>query len=104
MNMPLNSRPGPPAGREPEPGNLEVTLDQLEAGASGCVAVEGEPGIGKTRLLAELRGRSDARGLLTLAGSATEFERDLPYSVWVDALDAYASSQELEESQLWDSE
>src|SRR3954470_24405720 len=102
--MPLDSRAGPTVGRESELGKLEVTLDELEAGVSACVALEGEPGIGKTRLLAELRGRSDARGLLTLAGSATEFERNMPYSVWVDALDAYVSSQELEESQLWDSE
>jgi DNA-binding CsgD family transcriptional regulator len=66
--------------------------------------VEGEPGIGKTRLLAELRGRSDERGFLTLAGSATEFERDMPFSLWVDALDAYVSSQELDRDELWDSE
>ena len=62
---------------------------------AACVAVEGEPGIGKTRLLAELRRRAEARGHLVLAGSAAEFERDLPYGVWVDALDAYVASQEL---------
>ena len=26
-----------------------------------------------------------------LAGAAAEFERDLPYGVWVDALDAYVA-------------
>ena len=31
-----------------------------------------------------------------LAGSAAEFERDIPFSVWVDALDAYVASQNLE--------
>ena len=30
-----------------------------------------------------------------LAGSAAEFERDLPFGVWVDALDAYVASQDL---------
>ena len=49
----------------------------------------GEPGIGKTRLLAELATRADARGHLVLSGSASELERDLPFSVFVDALDEY---------------
>ena len=57
--------------------------------------VEGEPGIGKTRLLFELRRRAEERGCLVLAGSAAEFERDLPFGVWVDALDAYVASQDL---------
>ena len=102
--MPLDTRAGPTVGRESELGRLEVALDELEAGASACLAVEGEPGIGKTRLLAELRGRSDSRGFLTLAGAATEFERDMPFSVWVDALDAYVSSQELHRHELWNEE
>ena len=38
------------------------------------------------------------------SGSATEFERDLPFSVWVDALDAYVASQELELDELWSAE
>jgi ATP/maltotriose-dependent transcriptional regulator MalT len=50
----------------------------------------GEPGIGKTRLLAELAARADARGHLVLTGSASELERDLPFWVFVDALDEYA--------------
>ena len=69
-----------------------------------CVALEGEPGIGKTRLLGELRDRAEARGCLVLAGSATEFERDLPFSVWVDALDAFVASQELGLQDVWDGE
>src|SRR5580765_3166146 len=51
--------------------------------------VLGELGIGKTRLLAELSARADARGSLVLSGSASELERDLPFSVFVDALDEY---------------
>ena len=69
-----------------------------------CVALEGEPGIGKTRMLGELRDRAEARDCLVLAGSATEFERDLPFSVWVDALDGYVASQELRLQKVWDGE
>ena len=49
----------------------------------------GEPGIGKTRLLAELARRAEERGHLVLSGRAAELERDLPFWVFVDALDEY---------------
>jgi DNA-binding CsgD family transcriptional regulator/tetratricopeptide (TPR) repeat protein len=74
---------------------LGAALDALIRGASGCVAVEGEPGIGKTRLLAELSRRGEDLGCLVLTGAAAEFERILPFSVWADALDAYVASHEL---------
>lgn len=54
----------------------------------------GEPGIGKTRLLAALADRVSERGLLVLWGRALEFERDLPFGVWIDALDEYLRSLE----------
>ena len=60
------------------------------------MAVEGEPGIGKTSLLSELRHRAEEHGCLVLNGVAAEFERDLPFSVWTDALDAYVASQALD--------
>jgi DNA-binding NarL/FixJ family response regulator len=84
---------GPTVGRESELATIEAALEALALGRSASVAVEGEPGIGKTRLLSELSGRAEDRGCLVLAGSAAEFERDLPFSVWVDALDAYVASQ-----------
>ncbi len=89
-------------GREPELGLLERTLDTLDRGEAACVTVEGEPGIGKTRLLRALRSRSEQRGHVVLAGAAAEFERELPFSVFVDALDAYVASQELAELDAWD--
>ena len=68
--------------------------------AGDCVAVEGEPGIGKSRLLGELRARAEAHGDVVLAGAGAEFERDRPYGIWVDALDAYAASQAIEDRDL----
>ncbi len=87
-------------GRELERERLGQALDDLERGANPCVAVEGEPGIGKTWLLSELRRLAEARGHLVLAGSAAEFERDLPFGVWVDALDPYVASQHLDAEPL----
>lgn len=76
----------PLVGRGAELAALEELLGRTDF----CVLeVVGEPGIGKTRLLAELEARADRRGGLVLTGSASELEADLPFGVWVDALDEY---------------
>jgi signal transduction histidine kinase len=87
---------GPIVGRDAELAALDAMLGVLIGGASACVALEGEPGIGKTSLLSELRHRAEEHGCLVLNGVAAEFERDLPFSVWTDALDAYVASQALD--------
>jgi ATP/maltotriose-dependent transcriptional regulator MalT len=76
-------------GRTDEMSLLDSVLDEVEAGSAAAVEVVGEPGIGKTRLLAELATLADERRQLVLSGSASELERDLPFSVFVDALDEY---------------
>ena len=68
----------------------------------GAIELVGEPGIGKTRLLAELARLAETRGHLVLSGSASELERDLPFSVFVDALDEYvAGSRATARSPPW---
>jgi len=42
----------------------------------------------------ELAARAGARGHLVLSGAASEFENDLPFSVFVDALDEYVAGLE----------
>jgi len=81
-------------GRAEEIGALGQVLAELDRGRSAAIELVGEPGIGKTRLLAELAARADARGQLVLSGSASELERDLPFSVFVDALDEYVRGLE----------
>jgi ATP/maltotriose-dependent transcriptional regulator MalT len=79
-------------GRVEELGSIDAVLDGLERGEPAALAVLGEPGIGKTRLLAEVGVRADDRGCLVLTGSAPELESDLPFWVFVDALDEYVRS------------
>jgi ATP/maltotriose-dependent transcriptional regulator MalT len=81
-------------GRANELGFLEGILEELDRGCPGAIELTGEPGIGKTRLLGELAARAEARGHLALLGSASELERDLPFSVFVDALDEYLQGLE----------
>jgi len=87
-------------GRDTELEQLDTALSALSEGRMACVTVEGEPGIGKTRLLAELRSRAEDHGPLVLSGTAAEFEQDVPFGVWVNALDAHVSSSDRGD---WDS-
>lgn len=81
-------------GRVEELRLLEHLLDELDLGHGGLAEIVGQPGIGKTRLLRELNRSGDQRGHLVLSGSASELERDLPFSVFVDALDEYVGGLE----------
>ena len=77
----------PLVGRAAERDALDAALARLRAGTGGVVVVEGEPGIGKSRLLAELAARAEAAGCRVASGWASELETDLPYAVLADALD-----------------
>src|SRR5215472_13960630 len=81
-------------GRAGELVSLDRILDELDRGCPGAIELAGEPGIGKTRLLRELAARAGARGHLVLSGAASEFEQDLPFSVFADALDEYVAGLE----------
>ena len=84
----------PLVGRTDELELLERLLDELEGGPPSALELAGEPGIGKTRLLAELAASAEQRGYLVLSGSASELERELPFSVFVHALDEFVGGLE----------
>jgi AAA ATPase-like protein len=74
-------------GRGAELRVFERALAGLDGGRRSWVGLLGEPGIGKSRLLRELGERARARGYVVLEGRVAELERDVPYALWVDALD-----------------
>jgi DNA-binding CsgD family transcriptional regulator len=76
-------------GREKELESLTARLDEAEAGKAQFAAVEGDPGLGKSRLLRELAERATGRGCVVLHGRAAEFEREMPFGLFVDALDSF---------------
>lgn len=78
-------------GRTRELAGIGAALEQVGS-RSTMLWIHGEPGIGKTRLLDELCARADARGDLVLTGRGAEFERDIPFGVWIDALDDHTGS------------
>ena len=81
-------------GRKNETAELERTLERVTEGVPQAVQLTGEPGIGKSRLLAELSNLGEKRGYLVLDGRAAEFERDIPFGLIVDALNDYLGSLE----------
>ena len=81
-------------GRGHELAEIELALDRLAAGEPWLVQIVGEPGIGKSRLMAELGNAAAERGYLVLDGRAAEFERDIPFGLFVDALNDYVGSLE----------
>src|SRR4051794_40129755 len=76
-------------GREQELEFLTARLREVEGGGAQFAAVEGDPGMGKTRLLKELAEHGSRQGCVVLQGRAAEFERELPFAVFVDALDSF---------------
>jgi DNA-binding NarL/FixJ family response regulator len=83
----LLSSSGVLVGRDRECEVLERVLERLGAGSAQVVEIAGEPGIGKTRLFAELARRAGERGLLVLTGLASESARLTPFGPLVDAMD-----------------
>ena len=81
-------------GRTAELGVIGDALAELERRNFGALELRGEPGMGKTRLLHELAARGDGLGHIVLSGSAAELETDLPFWVFVDALDEYLQALE----------
>lgn len=81
----------PIIGRKEELRQLDELLLTGDRRQAHFIAVSGEPGIGKTRLLAELGMRADG-GWLVLEGRATEFERDVPFAVLTHAIADYLAS------------
>jgi class 3 adenylate cyclase/tetratricopeptide (TPR) repeat protein len=66
-------------GREAELELIRRKLDQHDPESRTNVIIQGEAGIGKSRLIAELLAESRARGYLTLHSEGDSVERTTPY-------------------------
>jgi DNA-binding CsgD family transcriptional regulator/tetratricopeptide (TPR) repeat protein len=76
-------------GRTGELQTIAGVLDTLcgDAATGLSLQLAGEPGIGKSRLLHELGRQARDRGHLVLAGRAAEFDGELPFGLFADAMD-----------------
>jgi DNA-binding CsgD family transcriptional regulator/tetratricopeptide (TPR) repeat protein len=75
----------PLVGRDEERATIERLLATTASGAAGVLVLEGEAGIGKSRLLLEARATAEDLGLAAVAVTGEPFEADRPFGV-VEAL------------------
>ena len=75
-------------GRDAELARLTKVLGEAWSGGPHLVLLEGEAGIGKSRLMEALAAFAAARGGRVLVGRAHESEQVLPFQPWIDALGA----------------
>jgi class 3 adenylate cyclase/tetratricopeptide (TPR) repeat protein len=69
-------------GRATERSLLAERLRAVGAGRGGVVLIEGEAGIGKSRLVLDLLGQAEAHGVRAIVGSADAVESATPYLAW----------------------
>jgi AAA ATPase-like protein len=81
-------------GRRAECEVIDQALERLANGGSQVIELTGDPGTGKTRLLAELARRAGERGLLVLEGRAQHRGGRVPFYALVDALDDHLAAMD----------
>jgi len=73
-------------GRRDEFARLKAALSDLEEGEGGVLVLRGEAGIGKTRLLEEIREMARLRGVCTLESRCFAAESDVAYGPLIEGL------------------
>jgi DNA-binding NarL/FixJ family response regulator len=76
----------PLVGRESEARALRAAVEACALRRSTVLEITGDPGIGKTRLLAELGDLAAAAGLTVLSGRASEFESERSFGVFAEPI------------------
>ncbi|MEZ4733076.1 MAG: AAA family ATPase [Caldilineaceae bacterium] len=86
-------------GRVTQLGAFDHWLAQVDTGKSQVICVAGEAGIGKSRLVAEVRKRAEARGWQTVQGGCFEPDLLLPYAPLIDLLRSHLAHRSPQEVQ-----
>ena len=75
--------------RAAELAKLRGAFESAVSSRSSVVALQGEAGVGKTRLMQELGMHAQSKGAVVLTGAASE--AGLPYAPWVEAARQYVA-------------
>lgn len=76
-------------GRKEVVAHLQTALETLKAGQGRVLFIEGEAGIGKSRLVQELIRHLRGLGLSGLLGAGHSIEQQTPYRAWRDIFASY---------------
>ena len=79
----------PLIGRDEELDKCRQILAQLVAGKGGALFITGEAGLGKSRLVEELKQCPESRRTIWLEGKSLSYSRSINYWVFIDALRGY---------------
>ncbi len=89
-------KPGHPAadsttlvGRKYELARFRAALERIQGRQGQVVIIEGEEGIGKSRLIIELQRLMAEQDIGMLRGSGQSIEQRTPYRAWRDILNVY---------------
>ncbi|WP_233211289.1 BTAD domain-containing putative transcriptional regulator [Mycobacterium sp. shizuoka-1] len=88
-------------GRLPESAAVSEAMDRALAGGTGLVLIEGEPGIGKTRLLEETCAGAGQRGALIAWGNSPPSAGTPAMWPWVQAIGAVLADHPEETQRRW---
>ena len=94
------SEPRGLVGRQRELSELNGVVAEMSEGRAAVALIEGEAGIGKSRLLAEVVRHTQGRGLAVLCGRAHELEWDRPFGTVADALGLRADATDPEQAEI----
>ncbi|HEY6687705.1 MAG TPA: AAA family ATPase [Propionibacteriaceae bacterium] len=78
--------------REAERASLRQLLDDALVGYGKLALVVGEPGVGKSRLVAEIGNEAQARGMRVLTGHCVEMSGAAPYLPYVEMIEQAISN------------
>ncbi len=84
----------PLVGREKEMNSLKLQVMKVINGDGGIVTITGEAGIGKSRLIAELKTKEAMQQVTLLEGRAVSIGRNLSFHPIVDLLKGWARIEE----------
>src|SRR5262245_2123714 len=87
----------PFVGRQSELETLQQALAQAQAGHGQVVALVGDAGVGKSRLLAEFGHAHHTQGWRVLASAAVSYGKATPYFPIIDLLKRYCHIEERDE-------
>lgn len=88
-------------GRADELAVLRHAMDPAFANGSGLVIVEGEPGVGKTRLLEEVAAEADRRGARVVWGQCIQGDGTPSMWPWVQAIRAVMDALPVAVKDTW---
>ena len=91
--------PRPPA--EPAPPHT-AALDEVSAGRAAVAVVQGEAGVGKTRLVEEVVTMAGRRGSFVVWGRSLEGDAAPAYWPWIDALRTLRAAHPRDSSEVID--